>query len=408
MKAYSDNLMKYLGKKFKKRDPEADEYIPNDALALQREENEDSFHHWGRIRAARALDKQINAQVRSARQIRREKGLDTELKKPGRPYDVNESNEVETRTRDVRKSDEGMIRLHLALKGGRLPSGGPGDRVTPGVRGVHDRDPYPSTGFAPMDDPSTSAPIMPQVMKAKAQENQNLEQKLLDKYGVDYLNHENVKSLPKRFDEEGNLKPVITSEGTDVDVSGSSVIDTSSKFGHVTKREELAENPDAITVKVHPTRPGSDGGAIAWHEGRAVHVHQIPDYENLDDLILKYGVDNLHKLPQEAFGRIKTIAVGSKKNPAQQDILDENGEYSHSEPTTSMSRYFWIPSDREATHPDGRPLTKADVTKATNVAHRQALSNRSSYPDQAENFQETLYKNIVTRGSEFTEGTSGR
>lgn len=404
MKAYSDNLMKYLGKKFKKRGPEAYEAIPNDTLSLDRAENETPAQHFGRLRASVALDTQVNSQIRSARQIRREQGIDPDLKKPGRPYDVNESNEVEVRTRDRRKSDEGMIRLHLALKSGRLPSGLAGDRSTPAMRGVHDQNPYPSTGFAPMSDPSTSAPIMPEVIKAKEQEEQNLQASRLEKYGEDYLSHENVTRPPKAYDENGDLVPFFAKEGLDAD---GNVIDTSSKYGHVTAREKRAENPDSITVKVHPTRHGAEGGAIAWHEGRAVHVHQIPAYENLDKLILRHGIENLGGLPPEAFGRIKTIAVGSKKNPAQQDILDESGEYSHSEPTTSMSRYYWVPSTREATHPDGTPLTKADVTKATNVAHRQALSNRRSAPELQATLDERQ-RALTTRGSEFTEGTAGR
>ena len=405
MKAYGDNLMKYLGKKFKKREPEAYEPIPNDTLSLKRAENETPAQHLGRRRAAVALATQVNSQIRSARQIRREQGIDPDLKKPGRPYDVNESNEVEVRTRDRRKSDEGLIRLHLALKGGRLPSGLAGDRVTPAMRGVHDYDPYTSTGFAPMADPSTSAEIMPEVIKAKEQEEQNLQARRLEKYGEDYLSNENVTRPPKAYDENGNLVPFFAKEGFDAE---GNVIDTSSKYGHVTAREKKAENPDSITVKVHPTRRDEEGGAIAWHEGRAVHVHQIPAYENLDKLILKHGIENLGSLPPEAFGRIKTIAVGSKKNPAQQDILDENGEYSHSEPTTSMSRYYWIPSTRQATHPDGRPLTKADVTRATNVAHRQALSNRRSAPEQEAIFEERANAVLPTKSSEFTEGTAGR
>jgi len=372
--AYTVNLATYRSKAFK--GSKEDENNFTDMARLSEPlENETPAQHL--VRQAVALDaksRATNALAQSNWRLRTKLGVEqVPLEKPGRKIPRDASGKTEVRTRDVRQAldraenilrhvgdpiledenatvEEKLYRAQIHAASGLKFSGvnqsremidNPSGTRTPGsdqrlinrAPAVSPRNPFTSYGIAPTEDitglMSTGANIFG--LSAGPDRMSALDTQRLD--------------APKFVNDEGKTVDYTTGEENH---PGISIIDTDR--GIVDN-----ENPYRLTIKKHP-----QAGLITTWKGQVVHVHQIPHTQHFYKLLSRHGLENIGRLPAEAFGRQLT------------DPVTGNPKYLYVPSTTPVN--FQMEEGKDASKlPE---LIKKEYAKTGTLSHQQNFEQR--------------------------------
>jgi len=320
--AYAINLGTYRAASFKGKGKNE-----GDFPLAERMENETPLEHLVRqakTRREKALA--ADAKRQSLWRKRKKEGVPADPNnKGGRKIPQDEAGKTEVRTRDVSQvlkraenilraagdpilldedatAEEKILRASVHAQSGLKFSGvdasqqmqvNPSGTRTPGIDerlinpadAVSPREPFRSYGVPPTED-------VQGIMKTGAH--------VFSRIGPDRISILDDKrtDAPKFEASDGKIVDYVTGEEGH---PGMQIINTDR--GIVNN-----ENPYSLTIKNH-----RQAGLITMWEGNVHYVHQVPHTEHFYKLLATHGLENIHKLPAEAFGRHLTDNQGNPR-----------------------------------------------------------------------------------------------